>query len=88
MSNRRQFLRACAGVSATAMAASMSRLGVVDAFAQHHHRERLQLATDYRALVCIFLDGGNDSWNTIVNMTSTEPTPASAARSPFPRTSC
>ena len=36
MSNRREFLRACAGVSATAMAASMSRLGIIDAFAQDH----------------------------------------------------
>jgi uncharacterized protein (DUF1501 family) len=86
MSNRREFLRACAGVSATAMAASMSRLGIVDAFAQEarpwrgdplqaghnhgdEHRGGFQIATDYRALVCIFLDGGNDSWNTIVNMT-------------------
>jgi uncharacterized protein (DUF1501 family) len=71
MSNRREFLRACAGVSATAMAASMSRLGVIDAFAQHadEHRGGFDIATDYRALVCIFMDGGNDSWNTIVNMT-------------------
>jgi uncharacterized protein (DUF1501 family) len=71
MSNRRQFLRACAGVSATAMAASMSRLGVIDAFAQHadEHRGGFDVATDYRALVCIFLEGGNDSWNTIVNLT-------------------
>lgn len=71
MSNRREFLRACAGVSATAMAASMSRLGVIDAFAQHadEHRGGFDVATDYRALVCIFLEGGNDSWNTIVNIT-------------------
>ena len=79
MSNRREFLRACAGVSATAMAASMSRLGVIDAFAQQHHgggfkedhsnHVGFQVAADYRALVCIFLDGGNDSWNTIVNTT-------------------
>lgn len=71
MSNRREFLRACAGVSATAMAASMSRLGIVDAFAQSHadwHRGGFDVATDYRALVCIFLEGGNDSWNTIVNI--------------------
>src|SRR5512134_776951 len=71
MSNRREFLRACAGVSATAMAASMSRLGVIDAFAQHadEHRGGFDIATDYKALVCIFLEGGNDSWNTIVNIT-------------------
>ena len=68
MSNRREFLRTCAGVSATAIAASMSRLGIVDAFAQDHHRGGFQLATDYRALVCVFLAGGNDSWNTIVNL--------------------
>jgi uncharacterized protein (DUF1501 family) len=68
MSNRREFLRNCAGVSATAIAASMSRLGIVDAFAQDHHRGGFDLATDYRALVCIFMAGGNDSWNTIVNV--------------------
>src|SRR5687767_9505606 len=68
MSNRREFLRTCAGVSATAIAASMSRLGIVDAFAQDHHRGGFQLGTDYRALVCVFLAGGNDSWNTIVNL--------------------
>ena len=68
MSNRREFLRTCAGVSATAIAASMSRLGIVDAFAQDHHRGGFPLGTDYRALVCVFLAGGNDSWNTIVNL--------------------
>lgn len=70
MSNRREFLRTCAGVSATAIAASVSRLGVIDAFAQHadDHRGGFRVATDYRALVCIFMAGGNDSWNTIVNL--------------------
>ncbi|HET9315623.1 MAG TPA: DUF1501 domain-containing protein [Vicinamibacteria bacterium] len=71
MSNRREFLRACAGVSATAMAASMSRLGIIDAFAHDHadwHKGGYDVATDYRAMVCIFLEGGNDSWNTIVNI--------------------
>lgn len=68
MSNRRQFLRTCAGVSGTAIAASMSRLGIIDAFAQDHHRGGFDVATDYRALVCVFMAGGNDSWNTVVCM--------------------
>ena len=29
---------------------------------------RAPLATDYSALVCVFLNGGNDAWNTIVNL--------------------
>jgi uncharacterized protein (DUF1501 family) len=24
------------------------------------------IATDYKALVCVFLNGGNDNWNTVV----------------------
>ena len=47
---RRAFLRACAAVG-------LGRLGAMNAFAQ---------GDDYRALVCIFLFGGNDSDNTIV----------------------
>jgi uncharacterized protein (DUF1501 family) len=43
---------------AVGYAASFSRFGVMNAFAQTQ--------TDYKALVCIFLGGGNDSNNMIV----------------------
>jgi hypothetical protein len=68
--SRREFLRrgGCAAVTASAFASTLARFGVVDAFAQQHHHQLPLLATDYRALVCVFLSGGNDAWNTIVNL--------------------
>jgi uncharacterized protein (DUF1501 family) len=67
--SRREFLRrgGCAALSASAFASTLARFGMVDAFAQHHHHFVPPPATDYRALVCVFLAGGNDAWNTIVN---------------------
>jgi len=68
--SRREFLRrgGCAALSASAFVSTLTRFGVVDAFAQHHHHQLPLTATDYRALVCVFLSGGNDAWNTIVNV--------------------
>jgi uncharacterized protein (DUF1501 family) len=68
--SRREFLRrsGCAALSASAFASTLARFGLVDALAQHHHHSVAPLATDYRALVCVFLAGGNDAWNTIVGL--------------------
>ena len=55
LSSRRNFLRLAGGGFS---AASLLRLGTVNAFAQS--------APDYRALVCIFLTGGNDGHNLLV----------------------
>jgi len=56
---RRDFLRTtCCTAAAGATAASFNRLGMVSALAQ--------AASDYKALVCVFLFGGNDANNTIV----------------------
>ena len=68
--SRREFLRrsGCAALSASAFASTLTRFGLVDALAQHHHHLVAPLATDYRALVCVFLAGGNDAWNTIVSL--------------------
>ena len=68
--SRREFLRrsGCAALSASAFASTLTRFGLVDALAQHHHHMVAPLATDYRALVCVFLAGGNDAWNTIVSL--------------------
>jgi uncharacterized protein (DUF1501 family) len=62
--SRRAFLRngGCAALGASAFVSSLSRLGAVSA-----HAAELP-ASDYRALVCVFLFGGNDSWNTVVNL--------------------
>jgi uncharacterized protein (DUF1501 family) len=52
--SRRHFLR----MGAFATAAGFSRFGMMNALAQS--------ASDYKALVCIFLFGGNDSHNMVV----------------------
>lgn len=55
---RRDFLKKCCTFGAAGAAAHMARLGVMSANAQS--------STTYKALVCIFLNGGNDGNNTIV----------------------
>ncbi|MBN8249687.1 MAG: DUF1501 domain-containing protein, partial [Verrucomicrobia bacterium] len=54
--SRRSLLR---GAGAAAL---LSRLGRMNALAQ-------SAATDYRALVCVFLFGGNDGHNTVIPLT-------------------
>ena len=57
--NRREFLRTtCCSAAAGFAAASFSRFGLVNALAQN--------APDYKALVCVFLFGGNDSNNMVI----------------------
>jgi uncharacterized protein (DUF1501 family) len=65
--SRRNFLRdsAC-GLTAAALVSSLDKLNVVNAMVQ----EQPDVASDYRALVCIFLFGGNDCNNTIVPLDS------------------
>lgn len=60
--NRRDFLRssACA-LGGVAMASSMDTFSVVQALTP-------QAATDYKALVCVFLNGGNDGNNMFVSL--------------------
>jgi len=59
---RRDFLRnsACA-IGGTALASSIDTFSVVHALTP-------QAATDYRALVCVFLNGGNDGNNMLVSL--------------------
>ena len=61
--NRRTFLKTCCSLGAAGMATQIGRLGLVSAYAQ-------QPAADYKALVCIFMFGGNDSNNMIVPVDS------------------
>jgi uncharacterized protein (DUF1501 family) len=60
--SRRDFLRtsACA-LGGMALASGLDSFGLVHALTP-------QAATDYRALVCIFLNGGNDGNNMIVDL--------------------
>ena len=63
--SRRDFLhRSCCTAAAGVAAASFSRLGLINAMAQG--------TSDYKALVCIFMFGGNDSNNLIVPLNSTD----------------
>ncbi|MBL8327978.1 MAG: DUF1501 domain-containing protein [Rubrivivax sp.] len=58
--SRREFLRHAASLSAYGAAAPLAlQLSAMSAASA-------QTADDYRALVCIFLYGGNDSYNTLV----------------------
>ena len=57
--SRRDFLRlGCRGLSGLGAAAFFGRAGLVTA--------RAQASTDYKALICIFLFGGNDANNLLV----------------------
>ena len=61
--SRRDFLkRTCCTAAAGLTAASFNRFGLVNALAQS--------AQDYKALVCVFLFGGNDSNNMVVPFSS------------------
>ncbi len=60
---RRDFLRlACCSAATASLVGGLSKFGLVSAMAQG--------ATDYKALVCIFFFGGNDSNNMIVPIDS------------------
>jgi uncharacterized protein (DUF1501 family) len=61
---RRDFLRtaACA-LGGAAMASTVESFGLMDAFAQ--------TGTGYRALICVFLNGGNDGNNMVVPLDQT-----------------
>jgi uncharacterized protein (DUF1501 family) len=60
---RREFVRrTCCTAAALGVASSLSRFGLINALAQS--------STDYRALVCIFLFGGNDANNLLIPMDS------------------
>ncbi len=61
--SRRDFLkRSCCTAAAGFAAASFNRFGLVNALAQG--------TPDYKALVCVFLFGGNDSNNMVVPLSS------------------
>ncbi len=61
--SRREFLRrsSCA-IGAATLLSGVEHFGLVNAFAQ--------ASTDYRALVCIFLGGGNDGNNMVVPLST------------------
>ena len=63
--SRRDFLRnTCCTAAAGMAAANFSRLGLINAMAQ--------TSSDYKALVCVFLFGGNDANNLIVPLNAAD----------------
>jgi uncharacterized protein (DUF1501 family) len=63
--SRRDFLhKTCCAATAGVAAASFGRLGLINAMAQ--------TGSDYKALVCVFLFGGNDANNLIVPLASSD----------------
>ena len=63
--SRREFLKATIrSVAAIGAGGAMSRFGTMAAFAQS--------GSPYQALVCIFLNGGNDGHNTVVPIATTQ----------------
>jgi uncharacterized protein (DUF1501 family) len=62
--SRRNFLRtSVCGLTGAAMVASLERLNLVNAMVQQNQPE---VASDYKALVCIFLNGGTDCNNMVI----------------------
>jgi uncharacterized protein (DUF1501 family) len=64
----------------TAIATQMSHLGLVSALAQKKSRAK-NAGDDYKALVCVFLNGGNDANNMVVPKYNAGYAEYSAARS-------
>lgn len=64
---RRRFLKETAcGLTAAAVVSSLDRLSIINAAVQQQHPDA---ASDYKALVCVFLNGGSDGNNMVVPYT-------------------
>src|SRR5205085_7807795 len=76
--SRRDFIRqaACAAVGTAAMTAAIRDLRFMNAAVAQSN------VTDYKALVCIFLGGGNDSNNLIIPTITSEYNNYAAIRTP------
>ena len=61
--SRRAFLRRAAALSSAGLAARLDFIGAIGT-------ANAQAATDYKALVCVFLFGGNDGNNTVIPIDS------------------
>src|SRR5918912_579813 len=77
--SRRDFFRhaACAAVGATALVSTVWDLRMINAAAA----DKIQpAASDYKALVCVFLYGGNDANNLVIPYDQTTYDKYAAAR--------
>lgn len=79
--SRREFIgKSCRALTMTAIATQMSHFGLVSALAQKK-AETENGSGDYKALVCVFLNGGSDSNNMVVPKHNAGYAEYSAARS-------
>ncbi|MFC4820698.1 DUF1501 domain-containing protein [Dokdonella ginsengisoli] len=76
--SRRDFLRKslCAALCGAGAYSALGNLRLISAAAA----QRPYLFGDYKALVCVFLFGGNDSFNTLAPVSGTERTDYAASR--------
>src|SRR4029079_16651476 len=67
--DRRQFLRqsVCAALGGASLYSALGNLRLVQAAA----RQSAYSFGDYKALVCVYLSGGNDSFNTVAPFDAT-----------------
>src|SRR4051812_21127479 len=79
--SRRSFIRqtACAAVGTTSLASTVWNLRAINAAAA----QAMSGSTEFRALVCLFLYGGNDANNMVVPNDSTNYNAYAAARGPL-----
>ena len=67
---RRGFLHqlglGCASVGATSLLSSITNLGLINAAVAANRPIYAPKSGNYKALVCIMLSGGNDSYNMLV----------------------
>lgn len=61
---RREFLGGCAGLTATSLTSSVLQLQMTNSAVASI--PNLHQPTEYKALVCVFLYGGNDSYNMLL----------------------
>ncbi|HEX3532013.1 MAG TPA: DUF1501 domain-containing protein [Thermoanaerobaculia bacterium] len=81
--SRRDFLRTsvCAAVGTTSIVRTLLDLGGIAAAAELPRRHSVvRTAADYKALVCVFMYGGNDGNNIIVPRTGSDYTQYAAGR--------
>jgi uncharacterized protein (DUF1501 family) len=82
--SRRHFLRqaCCAAVGTTGMLSSLAQLRAIGAAAADSSdlRRSSAASADYKALVCVFLQGGNDATNLIIPSDGANYTAYAAAR--------
>ncbi len=68
--NRRRFLKqigvGCASVGATSLLSGITNLGLINAAAAANRPLFPPVTSNYKAIVCLMLSGGNDSYNLLV----------------------